>query len=545
MKVSTYLMFLILGCSICGLVVFLAMSRVHQTEQDQSGRVNAAALTLRDISGLERSFGQWMLLSDLILGADVSYLNHGAIQLGDQFQSLVHSLSNQDLGKFQTQVATIQEFALQHQQRLNEVEKLGHQNRQQTLSKYLEELDVESQATLQQILALRQGIESQHQNDQAELAKQLGFRQIKNTSLILGFLGSVVFLWIWISWMLSHPISQLADRTRSNNDLENRFQVKRSYPTEVQQLASSFSSLVTDMEYQIDEHKKTAKERDKLHRELVDVSRRAGMAEVASEVLHNVGNVLNSINVSANYLQTSQQSSLLPKLAIARNFLLEHAETDDTCLHQDPRGKHFPSVLDHITDELVDDRDNQIRETNRLIQNINHIRAVIRSQLDHSQSCGVIEQFRLIEVLQDSMEINRNKAEQLGATLRLQCPKDLQLTSDRHKLQQVIINLISNALNAIESASFRVGCVEIQVRQVNDGVDIRIIDNGIGILKENMEKIFMQGFTTRKDGHGFGLHSCALTAQILGGQLNVVSGTEQGAEFALSLPINRSELCKI
>ena len=68
-------------------------------------------------------------------------------------------------------------------------------------------------------------------------------------------------------------------------------------------------------------------------------------------------------------------------------------------------------------------------------------------------------------------------------------------------------------------------------------MQIAVIDTGIGISPENLTRIFAHGFTTRKDGHGFGLHSGALAAKELGGKLSVESaGLGQGASFVLDLP---------
>jgi signal transduction histidine kinase len=71
---------------------------------------------------------------------------------------------------------------------------------------------------------------------------------------------------------------------------------------------------------------------------------------------------------------------------------------------------------------------------------------------------------------------------------------------------------------------------------------IEVIDTGVGIPPENLERIFSHGFTTRKEGHGFGLHSCALAAKDLGGSLHAESaGPGQGATFTLTLPVTQQE----
>ena len=78
----------------------------------------------------------------------------------------------------------------------------------------------------------------------------------------------------------------------------------------------------------------------------------------------------------------------------------------------------------------------------------------------------------------------------------------------------------------------------VQVKGAGERVRIAIIDNGVGIAPENMAKLFRHGFTTREAGHGFGLHSGALTARELGGSLTARSdGPGCGAAFVLELPL--------
>ena len=158
---------------------------------------------------------------------------------------------------------------------------------------------------------------------------------------------------------------------------------------------------------------------------------------------------------------------------------------------------------------------------------------------------GVIETFCLLELIQECVAINDDKADQIDAVITYECLATITLTTDRHKLQQALINLIANALDAVEGVS-RTGRVEVIADRQLEDVAISVTDNGTGIAEENLVKIFSQGFTTKINGHGFGLHSCSLTAQALGGNLEVTSkGRGQGATFHLVIPMRQSELCRI
>jgi signal transduction histidine kinase len=114
------------------------------------------------------------------------------------------------------------------------------------------------------------------------------------------------------------------------------------------------------------------------------------------------------------------------------------------------------------------------------------------------------------------------------------------INTDRHKVLQILLNLLRNAKDAVKASGNQERKIRIQMLRVNDErVAIRVADNGIGIEPASLVRIFSHGFTTKRDGHGFGLHSGALAAKQLGGSLSVDSpGTGGGATFTLELPIN-------
>lgn len=546
MRVRTYLAFLILGYSICGLTVFYMMNYFHRGESQLADRVSRSKLTLRDVRSLERNFSHWMLLSDLVLGSDESYLCDGAVKLGDEVDSILQTLASQIDSTRQANLIDLQAFSRRQKRRLLQSRNLNTSDRQTKMNELLSQMDSDSEKAIGSLEDLDSEIQAVFELNKSKLNKRLSDQPGNIRILLLGFLGSAMLLWLWISSIVSHPISMLANQTRIKHGSARNFEVKATAPDEVKQLAGCLGELVDDLEFQIEEHKKTQVERSKLHNKLMISSRRAGMADVASEVLHNVGNVLNSINVSATVVRSSLQKSLTPKLAIANQQLSEHASDLGNYLESDEKGKHFPAALDFITETLVADRKMHLEETERLIKNISHMRNVIQRQLSLSCDNGVIETFCLLELIQDCLAINEDKANRFNAVVNLECPATLNLTTDRHQLQQVLINLISNALDAVGGYTQDAGEVRVVANLEFENVVIAVVDNGIGIPEENLVKIFSQGFTTKQKGHGFGLHSCSLIAQALGGNLNVTSkGRGHGTIFKLAIPLRQSELCKI
>ena len=317
MRVRNYLIILLLGYSVCGLTVFFMLNAIHRGEAQLSDQVSESKLILRDIDGLERNFSHWMLLSDLVLGADESYLCNGALKLGNEVDSILQTLATEVNPAYQTSVLEIQDFSNRQKDRLSKSRSLVHSDRQSKLDELLTQMDADSEIAIGSLESLKTSILTVFEQQESQLDASLSNRQAAIRICLLGFLGSALLLWLWISSIVSQPISMLAQQSRIKDESERNFKLRATAPYEVRQLADSFSELVGDLEYQIEEHKKTQIERGKLHRKLMDASRRAGMADVASEVLHNVGNVLNSMNVSATVIRNSLRDSLVPKLVFA------------------------------------------------------------------------------------------------------------------------------------------------------------------------------------------------------------------------------------
>ena len=108
---------------------------------------------------------------------------------------------------------------------------------------------------------------------------------------------------------------------------------------------------------------------------------------------------------------------------------------------------------------------------------------------------------------------------------------------EKHKILQILVNLLRNAKHACQESDRADKRLTVRVINGDGRVRISVIDNGIGIPPENLIRIFSHGFTTKKDGHGFGLHSGALAAKEMDGSLTVHSdGPGQGSTFTLELP---------
>ncbi len=269
----------------------------------------------------------------------------------------------------------------------------------------------------------------------------------------------------------------------------------------------------------------------------VEASRRAGMAEVASNVLHNVGNVLNSANVSASLLSTELQRCripLVPKLA----ELLQSQEADlPRFMQEDPRGQKVPAYLTALGSDLMDSRQKMETELRTLQHSIEHIKEVVARQQSLTDACGLIERVRLHEVVADALRMQEPEFQQHRVTVERLFEETPLVAIERHKVLQIAINLLQNAVHACRDSDRADRRIVVRVDPHHGNVRLVVTDNGVGIAPENMTSIFSHGFTTKRDGHGFGLHGSALAAQDMGGSLAAHSdGPGRGASFTLTLP---------
>jgi PAS domain S-box-containing protein len=282
-------------------------------------------------------------------------------------------------------------------------------------------------------------------------------------------------------------------------------------------------------------------ERQSLQQQLMEASRRAGMADVAASVLHNVGNVLNSINVTTNLLTGTLRKSPINDLGRIAAMLQEHAPDLGGYLTSDPKGKQIPGYLNKLAEYLSEEQSTILSELAALGKNVEHIRQIISMQQSLARFGGLQEPVLLTELMEQALTINLTAIERQ----QIQIVRDFidlpEVLVDRHQVLQILVNLISNAAHAMRACPGRRHWLTLRVGPAEDRegwVRLQVHDTGIGIRPEHITRIFAQGFTTRKDGHGFGLHSSAVTAKIMGGTLTGDSpGEGQGAVFTLELPV--------
>jgi len=275
-----------------------------------------------------------------------------------------------------------------------------------------------------------------------------------------------------------------------------------------------------------------------MQEQLLDASRRSGMAAVASEVLHNVGNALNSVNVSVELLKGTLQQSRLSGLTKVVRMLGEHKDGLAGFVASDARARRLPEYLAAATTQLEDERGSFASELESLRKHVDDIMVVIAAQLSHAGAPAVTKATSLAAVLDDALSTGLARSAGSGVELQRVYESIPDVAIDRHKVEHIVARLIANACDAIDGSTAADKRIWVRLRALDPGrVAIEVEDSGCGIAPENLTRIFNHGFTTRQDRRGFGLHVASCATSELGGTLVAASeGPGRGARFTLTLP---------
>ena len=372
------------------------------------------------------------------------------------------------------------------------------------------------------------------------------------TPAILLIMGGNVLIIAPLTWILA---GFLLDGLRGLAASANQITATADYTVrapdagndEVGQLTTTFNAMLDRLQQADRDLRATNQclaqaiaERARLERALVESSRYAGMAEVATGVLHNVGNVLNSVNVSAQIIREQLEGSRVSTLQRTADLLAPHREDPSSFYALDPKARLLPRFIGELAAGLSAENRELHAEVLNLHRNVEHVKEIVAAQQNFARSCGVDEQLHAAELVEDALKIHHSSLGRHDVTIIRDDAPGLALTTDRHATLQILINLISNAIHAVKHCAPTARRIELRTFARDDRVVFQVLDQGVGIDPANATRIFQHGFTTRADGHGFGLHSGANSARQMGGSLTAHSdGLGRGATFTLELPRQR------
>lgn len=353
-----------------------------------------------------------------------------------------------------------------------------------------------------------------------EKAIRFALLSILGVSLVI-----LVVLIIGLQRMVLIPLKRLTDHTVAigkSNDLSINFTHNRK--DEIGILSREYGHMVERLAM--------------TQKVLMEQSYQSGMAEVAIGVLHNVGNVLNNVNVSCTLIMDQLRESSIGDVTKVAGLM--NRPEGDLChfLKEDSRGQMIPVFIASLATVLEEERQVMLREAEVLHGRIEHIKSIVVMQQNYSQISTVSESILPDQLMEDSIKLSADELDRDKVMVQREYQAVPLITVNKHKVLQILVNLINNAKHACTDCRCKEKNITLRIfSPAPDNVRMQVADNGMGITQENLTRIFQYGFTTRKSGHGFGLHSCALTAKELGGSLTASSdGPGFGATFTLELP---------
>ncbi len=287
-------------------------------------------------------------------------------------------------------------------------------------------------------------------------------------------------------------------------------------------------AVIRDVTWAID----TRRELERQQERLAQSVRLAGQARVATGVLHNVANVLNSARVGAEILR-QQCEGMRPDRLRKLAHLLEDIEPELRATLPD-KAPVVVTFAQRIASEFATTTQRMQTELKSLQRRLQHAAIVLGRQQRFAKCSNGVQELSLDEVVATALDL-ADVGDPSVVRRDIQCES---VIADEHRILEILINLLSNAADAVretETPAILVRTVEHPPPVAR--VDVTIADNGIGLAPERLGSLFEHGVTTKVDGHGFGLHSCAQAASEMGGTLSVSSeGIGRGASFTLSLP---------
>jgi len=305
-------------------------------------------------------------------------------------------------------------------------------------------------------------------------------------------------------------------------------------PEEENQPIRYLSGIIMD----ITTRKEAEAELHKLNKQLISAARRAGMSEVATAVLHNIGNILNSVNISVGLMQKYLNELDFNSLISAYKMILDNKHHLDSFLSHDEKGKLLPVFIQEEQAFLISHLAETNNELQRLIENIQHIKTIVTMQSTLSGAPGLLEDILIQDLIFPAIDLNKDVFKKHNIEFKTTILSNAMIQTDKNKVLQILVNLLQNAKDSVALNKISHKHVTLHCNIIDEFLEIKVSDNGIGIPAENLKRMFTFGFTTKLKGHGFGLHSSALLAKELGGKLQAYSkGLGYGAEFILQLPL--------
>jgi len=410
----------------------------------------------------------------------------------------------------------------------------------------------EAEKILEKLSKRTKHLSNELKGELALVSKDTEKQQILNLFIFsLGVVAALILVSEIITRSIITPLKKTAEMAKkmAEGDLSQKLGISQN--DEIGDLVQAINIMATEIEHsqgnlELQVQQRTA-ELEEAHKKLVHIARQAGKADVATAVLHNVGNVLNSISVTSGSLTDMVRHSRIPKLGHIVSILEDNKDDLKNFITRDEQGNKILPYMNLLYDHFTKENTKMEQMLHALSGHVRHVAEIIERQQSYSKNVGMEEEVILSDVIEDAIQITDSKLIQMGIRVERNFDTKFKIHIDRHKTLEILVNLLSNAKEALVDRDKADRKISIGVIFDEDGAAIiEVSDNGVGITEENMPQIFTQGFTTRKNGHGFGLHHSFNSASEMGGNLSVFSkGKGLGAAFSLKLRTVELEIINV
>ncbi|WP_442483036.1 CHASE4 domain-containing protein [Aeoliella sp. SH292] len=341
---------------------------------------------------------------------------------------------------------------------------------------------------------------------------------------VVGGAVTLAVMWVLLQRGVVDPLRRMVDHVvlvGQTGDLKMRLGLTRT--DEIGMLANEFDRMAEHL--------------SSYRKKVLDSAHRAGMEEVASEVLHNVGNAVNSASCSIEMLRERLGESKAAGLDRATAMLREQAPRAGEFFTGDPRGPKLIKYLIDVNEALKREQIEQQADVTRLFETIRHIRDVISAQQSYTGESDFRQEVALASLVDEVLLLNQEQLQSARIEVQVDLPPLPDLRLNKSKTTQVLVNLVRNAIQAMQNEYGRPRVLTISAQWIDEaGIEIEVTDTGHGFDEQTGKKLFAHGFTTKTNGNGFGLHYCANAVQGVGGHISAESaGPGLGATFRVRL----------
>ena len=274
------------------------------------------------------------------------------------------------------------------------------------------------------------------------------------------------------------------------------------------------------------------------HQQMLTLAHRAGMAEIASGVMHNIGNLMNSLNVSTEKILEILKFSKLSGLTQANRLFSSAMENHVSLFNGDAKINLLPKYYEKLAVSLENEQARLKEESTTVLEKVILIKEAIELQQDYARFRNFNEPVNVVSVIDEALRILEPSFLKHDIIVEKKIENvDLEITTSRTRLMNILLNLFKNAMESINQNYPETKLIEVALVDFVDYLQISVIDNGAGIASVDFRRLFNYGFTTKSGGHGFGLHFCANAIKEMNGTIEAFSdGIGKGAEFKLTIP---------